>query len=81
MYNSMLEPESVVKDNSDYRFAIKSTDESELWLYTSDDELGPLECKIAPDENNIICKKFTEYFTIAMVESLSNHLYIDEEEL
>ena len=77
----MLEPDSVVKENCDYRFALIPTDECELLSYTCDEKPGPLDYETTPDESNIICEKFTEYLTVGMVARLSNQLYIGEEQL
>ena len=74
MYNNILEPDSVVKKNCDYRFAVIPTDKCELLSYTSDDQPWPLDCETTPDETNIICEKLTDYYTVGMVARLSNQL-------
>ena len=81
VYLNLLEPDSVVKDDKDYSFAMmQKYDCEELSFYSSDknEELAHTEATI--DEKNIICNKFTECFTMGMVARLSNQRHIDEEQ-
>ena len=81
LYAKMLEPDTTVNEDTDYCFAMGSTEGVEL-LCNPDDEMSKwTESEIHVDEKNIILNRFTECFTIGMVARLSNQLHIDEEEL
>ena len=77
VYLNLLEPDSVMKDNKEYNFAMMPPYECEELLSYANEELA----EASLDETHIICNKFTECFTLGMVTRLSNQLHIDEEQL
>ena len=76
VYLNLIESDYIVKNDKEYNFAIMLPRECEEQLFYANEELA--EASI--DENNIICNKFTECFTMGMVARLSNQLHIDEEQ-
>ena len=81
IYKNLLEPESVMKYNKDYCFAIIPTDECETLPYILDDKRELEHSETAVDKKNIICNKFTECFTMGMVARLRNQIHIDEKKI
>ena len=66
MHMNLLDPDSTLKDDEDYNFAIMPTDKYELISHISDDNRELEYTKATIDSKHIICNKFTECFTMGV---------------